>query len=225
MTAAVVCPPAEQAALDLYEEALSRAAAGVDATLVLRTADGREHRFDAAGWCRPHRPGDTGLLDRCTGATLDVGCGPGRLTSALSRRGRPALGVDVSGVAVNLTRAGGALALRRDVFAPLPGEGRWEHLLLADGNIGIGGDPVALLRRCRDLLAPHGRLHAELEPPGTAGWSGDATLHAGDPPAGAPLRWAQVAADELEPLARDAGLVPLSHWTEAARWFATLAPA
>ena len=32
--------------------------------------------------------------------------------------------------------------LRRDLFAPLPGEGRWHHVLLADGNIGIGGDPV-----------------------------------------------------------------------------------
>ena len=37
----------------------------------------------------------------------------------------------------------------RDVFDPLPGEGRWETALLADGNIGIGGDPVALLRRLR----------------------------------------------------------------------------
>ena len=53
-------------------------------------------------------------------------------------------------------RRGGA-ALRRDVFAPLPGEGRWYTALLADGNVGIGGDPVALLqpapRRCSTRAA------------------------------------------------------------------------
>ncbi|MEV6304489.1 class I SAM-dependent methyltransferase [Actinoplanes sp. NPDC051861] len=224
MTATVVCPE-ERAALDVYDRALSRAVTGEDARLVLRAPGGREHRVDAAGWCRPHRDGDDGLLDRCTGATLDVGCGPGRLTRALLARGRPVLGVDVSRIAVGLARARGAPALRRDVFAPLPGQGRWEHLLLADGNIGIGGDPIALLRRCRELLAPHGRLHTELEPPGSGTWSGGATLHDDHSAPGAPLRWAQVAAGELAPLARAAGLRPRASWTEAGRWFTTLAPA
>ncbi|MEU4689992.1 class I SAM-dependent methyltransferase [Actinoplanes sp. NPDC023714] len=185
MTApAVVCPPDERAALDVYEQVLARVAAGGGGMLVLRAADGREHLVDAAGWCRDRRPGDDGLLDRCTGVTLDVGCGPGRLAGALLRRGRAALGVDVSAAAVRLARARGALALRRDVFAPLPGHGRWEDVLLADGNVGIGGDPVALLRRCRELLAPHGRIHTELEPPGTGSWSGPATVRLGDDTAG-----------------------------------------
>jgi hypothetical protein len=30
--------------------------------------------------------------------------------------------------------------------------------VLLDGNIGIGGDPVLLLCRVRDLLAPHGKV-------------------------------------------------------------------
>ncbi|MEV4347144.1 class I SAM-dependent methyltransferase [Actinoplanes sp. NPDC049596] len=223
MSVAVVeCPPEERAALTLYERALTRAAAGEEATFAMRGADGRHRRVDAAGWCRPGRPGDDGLLDRCVGSTLDVGCGPGRLTSALLLRGRPALGIDVSATAVRLARARGALALRRDVFAAVPGHGRWEHLLLADGNIGIGGDPVGLLRRCRELLAPHGRLHAELAAPGAGSWSGVATLHDRTGGPGAPLRWAQVAADDLAPLARAAGLLARSSWTEAGRWFATL---
>ena len=33
------------------------------------------------------------------------------------------------------------------MFEPLPGEGRWGTVLLLDGNVGIGGDPVALLER------------------------------------------------------------------------------
>ncbi|BCJ48354.1 hypothetical protein GCM10010168_77200 [Actinoplanes ianthinogenes] len=221
MTApAVVCP----AALDLYDRALRLAAAGVHSRLILRGPDGQETRADAALWCRDHRPGDTGLLRRCTGPTLDVGCGPGRLTAALLRLGRAALGIDVSAAAIRLARARGAIVLHRDVFAPLPGHGRWEHLLLADGNLGIGGDPAALLRRCRELLAPDGRVHAELEPPGTGTWSGPATLHAAETGAGAPLRWARVAADDLDPLARAAGLIPEATWTEEGRWFATLRP-
>ena len=54
----------------------------------------------------------------------------------------------------------------RSVFQPVPGEGGWDTVLLADGNIGIGGDPVALLTRCRELLAPAGRVLVELDPPG-----------------------------------------------------------
>ncbi len=58
--------------------------------------------------------------------------------------------------AVSLTRAAGGVALHRSVFTHIPGEGRWDTVLLIDGNIGIGGDPIALLRRVRQLLAPTG---------------------------------------------------------------------
>ncbi len=49
----------------------------------------------------------------------------------------------------------------------MPGAGRWRTVLLADGNIGIGGDPAALLRRVLALLGPGGRVLAEVDPPGT----------------------------------------------------------
>jgi Methyltransferase domain len=117
-------------------------------------------------WCRDHLAGDATLLDRCVGSVLDVGCGPGRLTAALNTRGNRALGIDTSAAAVRLARRRGANAVRRDVFDPVPGNGRWRHVLLADGNIGIGGDPLRLLRRCRELLEPGGHLHAEVTAPG-----------------------------------------------------------
>jgi hypothetical protein len=43
-------------------------------------------------------PGDGGLLDRCAGPTLDVGCGPGASPVSCSAR-QPALGVDISAAA------------------------------------------------------------------------------------------------------------------------------
>jgi SAM-dependent methyltransferase len=124
--------------------------------------------------------GDDGwLLERCVGATLDLGCGPGRLVVALADRGVPALGVDVSVQAIERCLQRGAAVLHRDAFERLPGEGRWEHVVLADGNIGIGGDPVALLGRCRDLLAETGTVLLELEP-GTGLWQGAAHLVSDD---------------------------------------------
>ena len=82
------------------------------------------------------------MLNLCVGPTIDVGCGPGRLTEALGGLGHLVLGIDVTPEAVGHPCTGARTALRRDVFAPLPGEGRWGTALLADGNVGIGGDPV-----------------------------------------------------------------------------------
>ena len=62
-------------------------------------------------------------------------------------------------------RAGGAQALRHSLFDPLPGEGRWATVLLMDGNVGIGGDPVALLARINQLLAPAGIALVEVDGP------------------------------------------------------------
>jgi SAM-dependent methyltransferase len=225
VTAATLEAPGRGGVLAVYDAALHRADAGLPVALTLTDDRGGDHRVDAAGWCRTHLPGDTGLLARCSGPTLDVGCGPGRLVGALNRLGCPALGVDISAAAVRLARRRGATALRRDVFAPLPGHGRWRHLLLADGNIGIAGDPEALLRRCRDLLGPAGRLHAEVGPPGTGSWAGAAQIRDGDGEPSAPFRWATVAADDLAALAGETAFRIVSTWTEANRWFATLTPA
>ncbi|MEU8662357.1 class I SAM-dependent methyltransferase, partial [Actinoplanes philippinensis] len=149
-------------AVAVFDAAISRAAAGFPAVFTAHHAGGAVLRFDPGAWCRDVIAGDATLLERCTGPTLDVGCGPGRLTGALTEAGRPALGIDISAAAVRLARERGAVALQRDVFDPVPGTGRWRHLLLADGNIGIGGDPHRLLLRCGELLGPGGRLHAEV---------------------------------------------------------------
>lgn len=204
-------------AIALYEEALRDQAPA----LALRTADGRELPLHVSRWCAPPDDADEELLRRCRGPVLDVGCGPGRLTAALTERGVPALGVDISRTAVTLARQAGAPALRRSVFDPLPGHGRWGTVLLADGNIGIGGDPVRLLHRTRRLLRPGGRVLVEVDPPGHHCWRGDVALSDGRTVSDV-FAWAFVGADQIAALAAAAGLRVLEQWTEAGRWFVDL---
>lgn len=173
-------------------------------------------------WHGPPEPALAGLVHRCTGPTIDLGCGPGRLTAALAERGVVALGVDVSDAAVRLARGRGAAALRRDVLAPLPGEGRWAHALLVDGNIGIGGDPVRLLRRTAGLLRPGGTALVELAPPGVGLWRGRAYVTSGDGSRGSAFRWARVGVDAVETVAGAAGLRPTALLPVEGRWFVEL---
>jgi hypothetical protein len=109
----------------------------------------------------------------------------------------------------------------RDVFGRVPGTGRWMTVLLADGNIGIGGDPAALLRRVGELLAPQGRAIVELEPPGSPLRRENVRLcHAGSASAWFP--WAYVGADHIVEVVEDAGLGEVEIWTVDGRWFASI---
>jgi SAM-dependent methyltransferase len=172
-------------------------------------------------WRQPADRADLELVALCDGPTLDIGCGPGRLTEALATHGHIALGIDVVPAAVAMTAERGVPAMQRDVFDRLPGEGRWHTALLADGNIGIGGDPHRLLRRCRRLVRPGGSVLAELAPPGSVTWSGPVRLRVGEA-VSLPFAWAAVASDDVVDVAHRAGLGVATLWTEAGRWFAHL---
>jgi SAM-dependent methyltransferase len=190
--------------------AVRAAAPGFDAALGGRAArlvrsDGVEVELAVGRWRDPASAGDAWLLDRCTGPAIDLGCGPGRLVEALVARRVPALGVDASAAAQLLCRGRGAPMVRRDVFAPLPAEGCWDHVLLADGNIGIGGDPVALLRRSARLVARGGTVLVETDPDPALWWRGAVRVCTADG-SGAALPWACTGADALAAVAPRAGL-------------------
>ena len=178
---------------ELYENALAG-----QSRPEIEHADGSRTPLQVDDWLHI-RPGDTSIVERCEGATLDVGSGPGRLTVALAERGIPALGIDVTPYAVQLARTAGALALLRDVFGHVPGTGRWMTVLLADGNIGIGGDPAALLRRVAELLTPRGQALVEVQPPGAALRRERVRLRHGDQ-ASPWFGWAYVGADQIAEL-------------------------
>ena len=126
------------------------------------------------------------------------------MTQLLAERGEIVLGIDVVPEAVWQTRDRGVSAILRDVFEHVPAEGRWETVLLADGNLGIGGDPVRLLRRIAQLLAPGGRIVADVAPPGTGLHSGTVRLSAGGLTS-EPFPWSVVGVDAIEELGIAAG--------------------
>ncbi|WP_331271330.1 class I SAM-dependent methyltransferase [Mycobacterium simiae] len=162
--------------------------------------------FGSSGASAADRLADNVVVAECSGRpTLDLGCGPGRFTGWLQRDGAAALGVDASAVAVAFTRRRGGTAMRRDLFGPLPAEGCWDNVLLADGNIGIGGDPVRTLNRAADLLAPGGAIIVELENPEVA-VSYEMLRWETEYAAGHWFPWARVGAPVLGALADAAGL-------------------
>lgn len=167
---------------------------------------------------------DRTMVGLCEGPTIDLGCGPGRLVADLVQQGVPALGVDQSATAVAMTRRRGAPALRRDLFGPLPGNGRWSTVLLADGNVGIGGDPLRVLRRAASLLQSKGQCVIEVDALTRDVQSHWVRLESATA-IGPWFRWATVGADGLCGLAEAVGLAVTAIESMENRVLATLSAA
>jgi SAM-dependent methyltransferase len=184
-------------------------------------ADGTATQLDVARWLGEPTPEEAELLGRAAGPVLDVGCGPGRHVQALHDRGVDVLGIDVLPEAIEVGRVRGAPIIEASVFGDVPRPGEWRTVLLLDGNIGIGGDAVALLRRAGELLAANGRAFVELEAPGV----GLATSYGRlETPQGrsALFPWGRVGADAVTELAAASGFRVSTSWSAASRWFACL---
>jgi SAM-dependent methyltransferase len=172
-------------------------------------------------WVSGVTDADRSVLDRAREPVIDIGCGPGRLVIALAERGITTLGIDVTPRAVEHARARGATVMARSVFERVPAAGRWASALLLDGNLGIGGDPIALLTRVAGLVRHDGIVLVELDPPGTDGAPKVVRLDIGTA-RGPWFALARVAADELDDLAAATALDVTERWSCDHRWFASL---
>lgn len=172
-------------------------------------------------WAGPASLADHAVLAHCRGRTLDVGCGPGRMAAMLAAMGHEVAGIDVVPAAVALTHARGVAAWVGDIFDDVAPAGVWDTVLLADGNIGIGGDPVRLLRRVAGLLSPSGRVVADLAPYGAGLTRERLRLRCRDGES-APFRWSIVGAEVVGGLARAAGLRVVERHEYSGRWCAVM---
>ena len=181
-------------------------------------------------WMGEVATADDAILDWAEAPVLDVGCGPARHATELAARGIPALGIDISGPALEVARLRGAAVLERCVFDRVPAAGRWATALLLDGNIGIGGEPEALLRRVHGLLRPGGSILVDVAAtagpdavadPQAEGGSRTARVEIGAE-AGPWFDWHVVHTGDLDGIARRADLSIGDRWDRDGRHFAVL---
>jgi SAM-dependent methyltransferase len=205
-----------------YARALRRA----DQVLYLRDADSASltpsRAMDVSRWNDAADGADLRLLDGIRGAVLDIGCGPGRMVRAAMHRGLTALGIDVSDTAVEIARESGLMVLNRSVFERLPREGLWGAALLIDGNIGIGGDPSALLYRCAELIDADGVIIVEVnaDPQRDHMYDGTVVDIRGHQSAAFP--WAEIGEAALVRRAERMGLRLDQAWDTDGRFFCRL---
>ncbi len=174
--------------------------------------------WDVGRWRADADPVDQLVVTRCEPPVIDLGCGPGRMVVALTESGMPAVGVDASRVAVELSRARGGPTLLRSLADPLPAEGRWGTVLLMDGNIGLGGDVRTLLARCAELLVPGGLIVAEVDPDRAR----DQLIGLGGSEGGRALDWVRIGIDGVVHRAADLGLLVVEEWSSSGRSFVAL---
>ena len=207
-------------------EPYARALLRDDRTLYLHSeAHKTSFEMDLSRWSEDADATDFRLLAGATGPVLDIGCGPGRMVKAAMGQGLAALGIDVSQTAIDIARESGLMVLKRSVFDRLPREGQWGSALLVDGNIGIGGDPLALLARCAELIATAGAVIVEVhaDPERDRAYNGTLVDIHGQRSAEFP--WAEVGRDALETYGRAAGLRLDQAWVTDGRGFCRLVTA
>jgi len=178
--------------------------------------------MDAGRWSADADATDLALLADAAGPVLDIGCGPGRMIRAAMDLGLSAAGVDVSPTAVRIAETAGLAVFNRSVFAEMPLEGGWGTALLLDGNIGIGGDPGALLARCAQLLAADGALIVEVSQDPNREHSFEGTLEDAQGRRSDVFPWAEIGIVPLRARADEAGLRVDQDWVRDGRWFARL---
>ncbi|HEX9077638.1 MAG TPA: class I SAM-dependent methyltransferase, partial [Anaerolineae bacterium] len=106
------------------------------------------------------------------GRVLDVGCGAGRHSLYLQRRGLAVTGIDTSPEIVELARVRGVMDVRvADACRKLPfRDGEFDTVILFGNNLGIGGTVSRFKRMLRELYRitnPGGRILGTTRLPST----------------------------------------------------------
>jgi len=93
-------------------------------------------------------PWELNALDLLKGPVLDLGCGAGRASLYLQKKGLEVTGLDSSPNAVEVCRRRGMSDVRLGDLCSPPTDKRWGSILLLCGNLGLAGD----WKESRELL-------------------------------------------------------------------------
>ena len=187
----------------------------------MKLSNGSVRELEVDRWLNDADAVDLRILERVCGPVLDVGCGPGRHVEALSQRGIDVLGMDLTPDFVAVAQRSQRSVVLHSVFDPVPGGVQWNWALMLDGSIGIGGDPVALLRRVGCLLAPGGQVLVETEPPEQRSERLTMVIQS-EASRDSWFDWATVSASDVARLGRAARFGLADRWEDSGRWFAQL---
>ncbi len=105
--------------------------------------------------------GEAALLDRVGGRAIDIGAGAGRYALELQRRGIEVTALDASPGAAEVCRRRGLAQVICGRLVDLPGDARFDTLLLGGHNFGLLESPEAapaFLARLHRHLRPGGRV-------------------------------------------------------------------
>jgi len=152
--------------MNLFAEALWRFYETGHADLWIERDDGYLHREDASWYfttARAFPEHERAALQFAVGRVLDIGCGAGRHSLYLQRRGLSVTALDLSPRIIELARTRGVRDVRvADALARLPFRaGEFDTVILFGNNLGIGGtEPKlrALLRELHRVTSPRGRI-------------------------------------------------------------------
>jgi SAM-dependent methyltransferase len=99
------------------------------------------------------------------GRVLDIGCGGGRWSLYLQKRGHDVLGIDISPLAVKVCKLRGLRnVMARSISEVDSGMGRFDTILMIGNNFGLFGGPKRarqLLKRFYRMTSPDARIIVE----------------------------------------------------------------
>jgi SAM-dependent methyltransferase len=187
----------------------------------VKLSNGSLREFEVNRWLSDADDVDLRILERVRGPVLDIGCGPGRHVEALTQRGIDALGMDLTPDFVDFAQRSQRPVVLHSIFDPVPRGAQWNWVLMLDGSIGIGGDPVALLHRVRCLLAAGGKVLIETEPPDQRSERLAMVIQT-DSGSDSWFDWATLSTSDAERVAQTARFVLADRWEDSGRWFVQL---
>lgn len=162
--------------LDLFADGLYQLYRTGNVTLSIERDDGQRTTEDLS-WYLTTYPSfplyEKRALKFARGRVLDVGCGAGRHSLYLQKKGLRVTAIDASPRVATIASARGVRDVRvASACAPLPfRDGEFDTVLMFGNNLGICGSPVKfrrMLRQLHRITSSRGRILATTRAPDTS---------------------------------------------------------